>query len=216
MDNQLAEIMARRKRINTGREPAPCRTELTKETKDLNSKMQGNFNPYTAFPEIGRKQIKDYEKTFKSYDSGRKGYLNIEDVKKMMEFVGKPQTHLSIKKLMSDAMEREDETKVLEHPVNTLSFFGFLSLFENPDELEDENSVASGIHDISKQQDINVHETGVTGARDFFSAKINQQSKSNTAEQEIRREQAQRKKTAEEERERKENFKNRMALFNNK
>merc|ERR1712226_993611 len=79
----------------------------------------------------------------------------------MMEFVGKPQTHLSIKKLMSDAMEREDETKVLEHP----------------DELEDENSVASGIHDISKQQDINVHETGVTGARDFFSAKINQQSK---------------------------------------
>lgn len=108
MDNQLSEILARRKRINTGREPAPCRSEMSQESKNLHTKMQGNFNPYTAFPNLSRKQVKEYEKTFKDYDTGSKGFLDIEDVKKMMEFVGKPQTHLQIKKLMSESLEKED------------------------------------------------------------------------------------------------------------
>ena len=108
MDNQLSEILARRKRINTGREPAPCRSEMSQAAKSLHHKMQGNFNPYTAFPNLSRKQVKEYEKTFKDYDSGSKGYLDIEDVKKMMEYVGKPQTHLQIKKLMSESAEKED------------------------------------------------------------------------------------------------------------
>ena len=68
MDPALSEILARRKRINTGREPAPCRSELSNASKSLHHKMQGNFNPYTAFPNLSRKQVKEYEKTFKNYE----------------------------------------------------------------------------------------------------------------------------------------------------
>jgi len=218
MDNDLAQILARRKRINTGREPPPCKSELSQEHKQLQEKMQGGFNPFVAFPNLSRKQIKDYERTFKSYDTGRKGYLNIEDVRKLMEAVGRPQTHLTLKKLINEARQKEDAVALAPHPINTLSFFGFLSMF---DETEDEpthpsdNSLATGVNDLIRQQSIEVHETGVRGAKDFFSAKISQQSLSNQAEQEIRAEQEQRKKAAEVERQRKADFKNRLALFNN-
>lgn len=216
MDNQLSEILARRKRINTGREPAPCRSEMSQESKNLHTKMQGNFNPYTAFPNLSRKQVKEYEKTFKDYDTGSKGFLDIEDVKKMMEFVGKPQTHLQIKKLMSESLEKEDSGIVSAHPPQTLSFFGFLSLFENPDNLEDENSIVAGMKDMMKQNEVDVHETGVSGAKNFFAAKINAQSQGNKAAKEIRKEQEERKVKAEEEKQRKSDFKARMAKFNAK
>lgn len=69
---------------------------------------------------------------------------------------------------------------------------------------------------MMKQKEIDVHETGVNGAKNFFAAKISEQSQCNKAAREIRMEQEERKKQAEQEKQRKQDFKARMALFNNK
>ena len=144
---------------------------------------------------------------------------------------------------------------VSAHPPQTLSFFGFLSLFENPDNLEDENSIVAGMKNMMKQNEVDVqseiqkpwsnsnkfysninflsvhfccfrffllfwyfsvYETGVSGAKNFFAAKINAQSQGNKAAKEIRKEQEERKVKAEEEKQRKSDFKARMAKFNAK
>jgi inorganic pyrophosphatase len=36
-----------------------------------------HFNPYTEFPEFTRKEIKNYETTFKTYDTSKDGFLGI-------------------------------------------------------------------------------------------------------------------------------------------
>ena len=49
------------------------------------------FNPYVEFPEFTRKEIKNYETTFKTYDTSKDGFLGI--------------FHFSLQSLHIDMME---------------------------------------------------------------------------------------------------------------
>ena len=55
------------------------------------------FNPYTEFEEFSRKECKDMIKMFKTYDLSKDGFINLEELKKMMEALGDPQTHTALK-----------------------------------------------------------------------------------------------------------------------
>lgn len=55
-DEELSALLNRRQLINEG-------VENGKENSGFKV-----FNPYTEFPEFSRKEIKDFEKTFKKYD----------------------------------------------------------------------------------------------------------------------------------------------------
>lgn len=202
MDNQLAEIMERRRKNNS------CGDVEIENVGKNYTNSSSTFNPFTSFPDLGRKKIKDYEKIFKAYDNNKKGYLDLEDCKKLMEYLGKPQTHLNLKRLINES----DKSSAFNNPVNTLSFYGFLSLLQSSNE---DNDLADGIKNIADISDINVSETGVSGAKTFFTAKIIKQNQENKAEYEIKKEQESRKKEIKEAQQRKSSFKNRINMFNN-
>lgn len=220
MDNDLQALLQRRKDINRGRIPAPTKDVNSDESKTYHA-IYRSFNVHQEFPELGHAQTKKFEKLFKSHDSDHKGYLTVEDCKKLMEELGKPQTHLGLKKMIQQATEEEQGKTSQQHPANTLSFYGFLSIFAGS-ELEDEetssmNPAGSGIktRDLARASEVNVHQTGVSGAKNFFSAKINQQSRANQAAEEIKAAQAARKLAEIRAQERKNDFKNRINMFNN-
>ena len=228
MDNDLQQMLERRKRINRGLVPAPTANSTSDETKTYRA-IQRSFNVFQEFPEFNMQKIKECENIFRQYDSDTKGFLTIEDCKKLMEFLKKPQTHLGLKKLINEATEGEQGKYQQTHPANTLSFYGFLSIysaFEQQENLENmnhnnRNSIddcsgpTTSIKDLARQNDIDVSTSGVNGAKNFFDAKIVQQNRAEQAANEIRAAQEQRKRNEEIVKQRKSDFKSRINMFDN-
>ncbi|XKL60751.1 hypothetical protein PGB90_007808 [Kerria lacca] len=141
---------------------------------------------------------------YNSYDEGRDGFLDLEELKRMMEKIGAPQTHLDLKAMIKEVDEDGD---------NKISFREFLLIFRkaNAGELIEE----SGLSKLAKLTEIDVVEVGVNGAKEFFEAKIQELKKSNKFEDEIRQEQEERRKEEEERMQRKMAFKEKAAVFQN-
>ncbi|KAJ8021197.1 EF-hand domain-containing protein D2 [Holothuria leucospilota] len=147
MDNDLAAKLARREKINEGEQVPPVVTTV--------------FNPYTEFKEFTRKQIKDFEKMFKTYDVGGDHFIDFMELKLMMEKLGAPQTHLGLKEMIAKVDEDFD---------GKISFREFLLIFRKAaaGELEED----SGLSQLAQLTEISVEEMGVGGAKDFFEAKL--------------------------------------------
>ncbi|XP_043926532.1 EF-hand domain-containing protein D1 isoform X1 [Protopterus annectens] len=118
-DQELYEKLTRRLSINDG-------TTQTKQVKV--------FNPYTEFKEFSRKQIKAMESMFKLYDSGKDGYIDLMELKLMMEKLGAPQTHLGLKNMIKE-VDEDFDGKLSFREVKALSV---ISTFEA--ELKDEQN----------------------------------------------------------------------------
>ena len=71
----------------------------------------------------------------------------------------------------------------------------------------------SGLSQLAQLTEIDVDETGVGGAKDFFEAKIIQAGASSKYEQELKMEQEERKREAEEAKKKKEAFKAKREAF---
>uniref|UniRef100_A0A8C9EWM4 EF-hand domain family member D1 n=1 Tax=Pavo cristatus TaxID=9049 RepID=A0A8C9EWM4_PAVCR len=143
---ELSAKLARRQDINEGA-AQPRRAAV--------------FNPYTEFKEFSRRQIKDMERMFRLYDSGRDGYIDLMELKLMMEKLGAPQTHLGLKNMIKEVDEDFD---------GKLSFREFLLIFHKAaaGELEED----SGLLTLAKLSEIDVSIEGVKGAKNFFEAKV--------------------------------------------
>merc|ERR1711872_277324 len=92
---ELANKLARRQALN--------------EDEDMPRRQVKVFNPYTEFKEFTRKQIKDFEKMFKTYDVNNDHYLDMFEIKLMMEKLGAPQTHLGLKAMIKEVDEDHDD-----------------------------------------------------------------------------------------------------------
>jgi hypothetical protein len=194
-DEELSSILNRRQAINEaldeGKEVAP-------EFKNVRK------NIYSEFHEFSRREIKEYEKTFKRFDEGEDGYLDLGELKRMMEKLQAPQTHLGLKAMIKEVDEDGD---------SKISFREFLLIYRKAKagELAEE----SGLSRLAELTEINVEEVGVGGAKDFFEAKIEELNKTSKFEDEIRQEQEQRKREEEEKAQRRTAFKKKAALFQN-
>ncbi|XP_044066929.1 EF-hand domain-containing protein D2 isoform X2 [Siniperca chuatsi] len=144
------------------------------------------FNPYTEFKEFSRKQIKDMEKIFKTYDVEKDNFIDLMELKLMMEKLGAPQTHLGLKNMMKEVDEDLD---------NKLSFREFLLIFRKA--AAGELAEDSGLSVLARLTEIDVSTEGVKGAKTFFEAKVQAINESNRFEAEIRQEQEAKKKQAE-------------------
>ena len=71
----------------------------------------------------------------------------------------------------------------------------------------------SGLCELARLTEIDVDETGVKGAKDFFEAKMMQAQAGSKFEMEMRLEQEEKKKQAEEKKVRQEAFRNKRAAF---
>ncbi|XP_071373231.1 EF-hand domain-containing protein D2 isoform X1 [Centroberyx affinis] len=160
------------------------------------------FNPYTEFKEFSRKQIKDMEKIFKTYDAGHDNFIDLMELKLMMEKLGAPQTHLGLKNMIKEVDEDLD---------NKLSFREFLLIFRKA--AAGELAEDSGLSVLARLSEIDVSTEGVKGAKTFFEAKVLAINESNRFEEEIRQEQEAKKKQAEEQKQRRAAFKNLQSTF---
>ncbi|XP_064642278.1 EF-hand domain-containing protein D2-like isoform X2 [Lineus longissimus] len=187
---ELASKLARRNQINEGETPPPA---------DCAKKP---FNPYVEFPNFSRKEIKRIEKLFKSFDDDRNNFLDMLELKRLMEKLGSPQTHLGLKAMIKEVDEDED---------GMISFREFCLVYKKAQDGELE---CEGLKELCAKTEVDVDEVGVGGAKDFFEAKIKQQTIGNKFEEEIKQEQEERKQEAEEAKIRKQAFKEKAALFN--
>ncbi|XP_004576782.1 EF-hand domain-containing protein D1 [Ochotona princeps] len=160
------------------------------------------FNPYTEFPEFSRRLIKDLENKFKLYDSGRDGFIDLMELKLMMEKLGAPQTHLGLKSMIKEVDEDFD---------GKLSFREFLLIFHKAaaGQLQED----SGLMALAKLSEIDVALEGVKGAKDFFEAKARALSSASKFEAELKAEQHERKREEEERRLRQAAFRELKATF---
>lgn len=161
------------------------------------------WNPYTEFKEFSRKQIQDFQKTFNKYDVTKDKFIDFNELKLMMEKIGAPQTHLSLKAMIKEVDEDHDDK---------IDFREFLLIFRkaNAGELE----AGSGLMDLFENMtEIDVEKEGVKGAKNFFQAKIEQQSASKKFEEEIKNEQEEKRKELEEKKERQKAFKEKANFF---
>ncbi|RUS78421.1 hypothetical protein EGW08_013835 [Elysia chlorotica] len=181
------------------------RRNLINEGDEVEAKpVREVFNVYTEFKEFSRKQIQDFQKTFNKYDVGRDKFIDLMELKMMMEKLGAPQTHLSLKNMIKEVDEDSD---------NMISFREFLLIFRKAaaGELEEDSGLLALYRNVDE---IDVDAEGVKGAKNFFQAKIEQLSESSKFEREIREEQEEKKREAEQARERKKLFKEKANLFN--
>ncbi|XP_071805131.1 EF-hand domain-containing protein D2-like [Asterias amurensis] len=188
-DSELAGKLARREALNEGEE-----VEVNKRTLV--------FNPYTEFKEFSRKEIKQYEKMFKKYDTDNNHYIELMELKLMMEALGAPQTHRALKDMIKEVDEDLD---------NRISYREFLLIFRKA--AAGELDTDSGLSALARLTEIDVDKEGVGGAKDFFEAKINEQTKVKKFENEIRQEQEEKKQEEEEKKKRRAEFKAKQAAF---
>jgi len=186
-DNELTAILNRRQNLNDG---------------VAVQKRSAKVSVYTEFSEFSRKQVKEYEVKFKTFNASGTGRLSLEELKVMMEKLGAPQTHLGLKAMIKEVDEDED---------GAISFREFMLIFRKAaaGELHED----SGLGMLAKQWEIDVEEVGVCGAKDFFEAKIAAIRKTSKFEEEIREEQENRKQEEEDRKRRQQSFKERAAMF---
>uniref|UniRef100_A0A8D0E9A5 EF-hand domain family member D1 n=1 Tax=Salvator merianae TaxID=96440 RepID=A0A8D0E9A5_SALMN len=186
-DPELSAKLSRRQDINAGAE---------------RPRFAQVFNPYTEFKEFTRRQIKDMERLFRLYDSGKDGYIDLMELKLMMEKLGAPQTHLGLKNMIKEVDEDFDDK---------LSFREFLLIFHKAaaGELEED----SGLMALAKLSEIDVALEGVKGAKNFFEAKVQALSSASKFEAEIKAEQDERKREEEERRHRRAAFRELKSAF---
>ncbi|XP_035908736.1 EF-hand domain-containing protein D2 homolog [Anopheles stephensi] len=190
-DAELSSILNRRQQIN--------------EALDNGQAVKPTFkvvNIYTEFHEFSRKEIKDYQATFTKYDVGNDGYLDLAELKIMMEKLGAPQTHLGLKGMIAEVDEDKD---------GKISFREFLLIYRKA--RAGELISDSGLGQLARLTEINVDEVGVGGAKNFFEAKIEQQLRTNKFHDEIRQEQEERRRMEEERILRRQQFQQRAAVF---
>ncbi|XP_010157642.1 PREDICTED: EF-hand domain-containing protein D2-like, partial [Eurypyga helias] len=123
------------------------------------------------------------------YDAGKDGFIDLMELKLMMEKLGAPQTHLGLKNMIKEVDEDLD---------SKLSFRECLLIFRK---------AAAG--DVK----IDVSTEGVKGAKSFFEAKVQAIHDASRFEEEIKAEQEEKKKQAEELKQRKAAFKELQSTF---
>ncbi|KAB5550108.1 hypothetical protein PHYPO_G00049900, partial [Pangasianodon hypophthalmus] len=164
--------------------------------------MMKVFNPYTEFKEFTRKQIKQMEEMFKRFDSGKDGYIDLMELKMMMEKLGAPQTHIGLKNMIREVDEDYD---------GKLSYREFLLIFRRAaaGELQDDDPLMA----LARLSEINVSNEGVKGARDFFEAKAQVLSVRSKFEAELREEKEEKQRMEEERKQRRAAFKELQSAF---
>ncbi|ELU15650.1 hypothetical protein CAPTEDRAFT_85565, partial [Capitella teleta] len=197
--NELAAKLARRNEV------------IEKDEKDeaipaAEMPSMKKYNVYAEFKEFTRKEIQDFRKTFDKYDVTRDNFLDLMDMKLMMEKLGAPQTHLGLKSMIAEVDEDQDDKISFREARPFLIIFRKASLGE----LEADSGLSAM---YANMREIDVDEAGVKGAKNFFEVKVSGFSASSKFEKEILEEKEQRAKEEAEKKERQAAFKQKMGNF---
>ncbi|KAH9376948.1 hypothetical protein HPB48_002737 [Haemaphysalis longicornis] len=130
--------------------------------------------------------------------------LDFEELKRMMEILGAPQTHLALKEMIRQVDEDFD---------GTINFREFLLIFKKA--RDGELSTDGGLCALARLTSIDVEKAGVGGAKNFFEAKAMELNRGNKFEEEIKQEQMEKKIEEEERKKRQAAFREKANFFKN-
>jgi len=154
-------------------------------------------NARSEFKELSLHELKDFEGIFLKYDTGNDGFIDLQELKYMMEKLGFPQTHLGLKAMIKEVDEDND---------GQIAYREFLLIFRYA---KNGTLQSEGLKAIAASVD--VEKEGVGGAKNFFEAKAKALN-DNPAEKD-RAYHEQKKKEAEEKKEKKKEFAARVSNF---
>ncbi|KFV97732.1 EF-hand domain-containing protein D1, partial [Fulmarus glacialis] len=146
------------------------------------------------------------------YDSGRDGYIDLMELKLMMEKLGAPQTHLGLKNMIKEVDEDFDgklSFREVRAAVGWREEAARPCILAVAGELEED----SGLLTLAKLSEIDVSIEGVKGAKNFFEAKVQALSSASKFEAEIKAEQDERKREEEERKHRRAAFRELKSAF---
>mmetsp|Transcript_6200 Transcript_6200/g.9668 ORF Transcript_6200/g.9668 Transcript_6200/m.9668 type:complete len:176 (+) Transcript_6200:38-565(+) len=151
----------------------------------------------TEFKELSISELKEYEQLFEKYNTSKSGFMDLQELKYLMEKLGSPQTHLGLKAMIKEIDEDND---------GLVAYREFLLIFRyaKTGQLKHEGLKAIAGH-------VNVDQVGVGGAKGFFEQKAAALNNNPAAKDAAYR--AERRKEQEEARIRKAAFKERMSQF---
>jgi len=189
-DDELSNALERRNDINEGK---------------AKPKFNKKIPIATEFKEFSFKEIQQYTAIFRKWEkkSGAgDGEIDFENLKRLMESLGCPQTHLELKRMLKEVNDSTETIDIYE-------FFHIFRMGRSGDLTE-----GSGLYNLYAQiSEIDVAKEGVASAADFFEAKVRQATAANQWELEIREDQEQKRKENEEKKKRQEEFKAKANLF---
>ncbi|KAL3227891.1 hypothetical protein MRX96_003841 [Rhipicephalus microplus] len=140
-EEELSEKFARREAIERG------------EIKDL--KVSEGFNPYIEFSRARRSR--STRSTSRSSTLTATTCLDFEELKRMMEILGAPQTHLALKEMIRQVDEDFD---------GTINFREFLLIFKKA--RDGELSTDGGLSALARLTSIDVEKAGVGGRQELL------------------------------------------------
>lgn len=190
LGSDLGEILEKRQQ----------RAELSEE--ECSIVISQNQEEIDLTKMLSRKEIREYRILFNKFDRDRDGFLELEDMKLMMESLGAPQTHLSLKKMIQE-VDTDGDSKI--------SFNEFLLIYHKAKagQLDED----SGLSALAKITEVEVAEVGVDGAKNFFEAKIEQLKAQSKFETEVKREQEEKRRLETEKKEKRKEFAQKHAFF---
>jgi len=152
----------------------------------------------TEFKELSIGELKEFEKFFLKYDTCNDGFIDLQELKYMMEKLGHSQTHLDLKAMIKEVDEDQDEK---------ISYREFLLIFRYA---RDGTLKSAGLREIANAN-IDVQKEGVGGAKNFFEQKAKALNESVADKDRAYHEE--KKKEAEEKKVRQAAFKEKAAAF---
>eukprot|EP01102_Stenamoeba_stenopodia_P001456 TRINITY_DN1125_c0_g2_i2.p1 TRINITY_DN1125_c0_g2~~TRINITY_DN1125_c0_g2_i2.p1 ORF type:complete len:180 (+),score=55.92 TRINITY_DN1125_c0_g2_i2:30-542(+) len=123
-------------------------------------------NARSEFKEFSIPELKNFENMFKKYDTSNDGFIDLPELKYMMEQLGVPQTHLALKAMIKEVDEDND---------GKISYREFLLIFRYA---KTGKLTQPGLSAIASASSIDVGAAGVGGAKNFFEQKASAQNDS--------------------------------------
>jgi len=190
MDSDLTQKLEKRQQ----------RCELSEE--EAAHIIQQNQDKIDLSKMLSRKEIREYRSIFQRFDRDKDGFLDLEDMKLMMETLGAPQTHLSLKRMIQE-VDTDGDSKI--------SFNEFLLIYHKAKAGQLESD--SGLSALTKLTEVDIKEVGVDGAKNFFEAKIEQLKAQSKFEMEVKKEQEEKRKQELEKKQKRQEFAQKHAFF---
>ncbi|KFO82128.1 EF-hand domain-containing protein D1, partial [Cuculus canorus] len=139
------------------------------------------------------------------YDSGRDGYIDLMELKLMMEKLGAPQTHLGLKNMIKEVDEDFDGKLSFREVRVAVGADGVVAVGQREE--------AARLCTLVALSPLYVSIEGVKGAKNFFEAKVQALSSASKFEAEIKAEQDERKREEEERKHRRAAFRELKSAF---
>jgi len=190
LGSDLGEILEKRQARSELSE-AECEIKICQNQEEIDLRKM-----------LSRREIREYKAIFTRFDQDKDGFLDLGDMKLMMETLGAPQTHLSLKKMIQE-VDTDGDSKI--------SFNEFLLIYHKAKAGQLESD--SGLSALAKITEVDIQEVGVDGAKNFFEAKIEQLKATSKFEMEVKKEQEEKRKAELEKKQKRQEFAQKHAFF---